>query len=41
MTVAIAADHAGYALKQEIVASLRSVGEVVEDLGTVVLPDAR
>ena len=34
MTVAIAADHAGYALKQEIVASLRSVGEVVEDLGT-------
>ena len=34
MTVALAADHAGYALKQEIVASLRSVGEVVEDLGT-------
>ena len=34
MTVAIGADHAGYALKQELVSSLRSDGQVVEDLGT-------
>ena len=34
MRVAIAADHAGYALKQEIIPSLRSLGETVEDLGT-------
>jgi ribose 5-phosphate isomerase B len=34
MTVAIGADHAGYALKQELVASLHSDGQLVEDLGT-------
>ena len=34
MTVAIGADHAGYALKQELIPSLRSLGQVVEDLGT-------
>jgi ribose 5-phosphate isomerase B len=34
MSVAIGADHAGYALKQELVASLRSDGQAVEDLGT-------
>jgi ribose 5-phosphate isomerase B len=34
MIVAIAADHAGYALKQELVPSLRSLGHEVEDLGT-------
>jgi ribose 5-phosphate isomerase B len=34
MTIAIGADHAGYALKQELVASLRSNGQAVEDLGT-------
>ncbi len=34
MSVAIGADHAGYALKQELVASLRSEGQAVDDLGT-------
>jgi ribose 5-phosphate isomerase B len=34
MRVAIAADHAGYALKQELVPSLRSLGHEVQDLGT-------
>ena len=34
MTVAIGADHAGYALKQELVASFHADGQLVEDLGT-------
>ena len=34
MSVAIGADHAGYALKLELVAFLRSEGQVVDDLGT-------
>ena len=34
MIVAIGADHAGYSLKQELVASLRAGGQAVEDLGT-------
>jgi len=34
MMVAIAADHAGYALKQDLIPSLRSFGHDVEDLGT-------
>jgi ribose 5-phosphate isomerase B len=34
MRVALAADHAGYALKQELAPSLRSLGHEVEDLGT-------
>ena len=34
MRVAIAADHAGYALKQELAPSLRSLGHEVQDLGT-------
>jgi ribose 5-phosphate isomerase B len=34
MIVAIAADHAGFALKQEIVPDLRSHGHEVQDLGT-------
>jgi ribose 5-phosphate isomerase B len=34
MRVAIAADHAGYALKQELIPSLRSLGHDVQDLGT-------
>jgi ribose 5-phosphate isomerase B len=34
MMVAIGADHAGYALKQDLLASLRSGGQAVEDLGT-------
>jgi len=34
MMVAIAADHAGYVLKQELMASLHSLGHEVEDLGT-------
>jgi RpiB/LacA/LacB family sugar-phosphate isomerase len=34
MMVAIAADHAGYALKQELIPSLASLGHEVEDLGT-------
>jgi ribose 5-phosphate isomerase B len=34
MRVALAADHAGYALKQELVPTLRSLGHEVEDLGT-------
>lgn len=33
MRIAIAADHAGYELKQELIPSLRAIGEV-EDLGT-------
>jgi ribose 5-phosphate isomerase B len=32
--VAIAADHAGYLLKQELIPTLRSLGHRVEDLGT-------
>jgi len=34
MRVAVAADHAGYALKQELIPSLRSLGHDVQDLGT-------
>jgi RpiB/LacA/LacB family sugar-phosphate isomerase len=34
MMVAIAADHAGYALKQELIPDLRSHGHDVKDLGT-------
>jgi RpiB/LacA/LacB family sugar-phosphate isomerase len=34
MRVAIAADHAGYVLKQELAPSLRSLGHEVHDLGT-------
>jgi ribose 5-phosphate isomerase B len=34
MSVAIGADHAGYALKLELVAFLRSEGQAVDDLGT-------
>jgi RpiB/LacA/LacB family sugar-phosphate isomerase len=34
MIVALAADHAGYALKQELIPSLRSLGHEVRDLGT-------
>jgi len=34
MKVGLAADHAGYALKQELVPTLRSLGHEVEDLGT-------
>ena len=34
MNVGIAADHAGYALKQELIPSLRSLGHEVTDLGT-------
>jgi ribose 5-phosphate isomerase B len=34
MKVGIAADHAGYALKQELIPSLRSLGVELEDLGT-------
>lgn len=34
MTVAIAADHAGYALKRELIPSLRLLGRQVKDLGT-------
>ena len=34
MMVAIAADHAGFALKRELIPSLRSLGHEVEDLGT-------
>lgn len=34
MTVAIAADHAGYALKQELIPWLRLLGQQVQDLGT-------
>jgi ribose 5-phosphate isomerase B len=33
MMVAVAADHAGYALKQELIPSLRSLGHAVKDLG--------
>jgi ribose 5-phosphate isomerase B len=32
--VAIAADHAGYRLKQELIPSLRALGHEVTDLGT-------
>ena len=34
MKVAIAADHAGYLLKQELIPSLRALGHEVTDLGT-------
>jgi ribose 5-phosphate isomerase B len=34
MRVAVAADHAGYALKQELIPALQSLGHQVEDLGT-------
>ena len=34
MKVAIAADHAGYALKQDLIPALRALGHTVEDLGT-------
>ena len=34
MMVAVAADHAGYVLKQELIPSLRSLGHDVQDLGT-------
>jgi ribose 5-phosphate isomerase B len=34
MIVAIAADHAGFALKQKIIPDLRSHGHEVKDLGT-------
>ncbi|MFL5402076.1 MAG: ribose 5-phosphate isomerase B [Gemmatimonadales bacterium] len=34
MMVGIAADHAGYALKQELIPSMRSLGHRLEDLGT-------
>ena len=34
MRVAVAADHAGYALKQELIPPLRSLGHDVQDLGT-------
>jgi ribose 5-phosphate isomerase B len=34
MKVAVAADHAGFALKQELIPALRSLGYTVEDLGT-------
>jgi RpiB/LacA/LacB family sugar-phosphate isomerase len=34
MRVGIAADHAGYGLKQELIPSLRALGNEVEDLGT-------
>ena len=34
MMVAIAADHAGYLLKQELIPSLEALGQAVEDLGT-------
>jgi ribose 5-phosphate isomerase B len=34
MKVAIAADHAGFALKQSLLPAIRALGHVVEDLGT-------
>lgn len=34
MRVAIAADHAGYALKQQLISSLHSSGQELKDLGT-------
>lgn len=34
MRIAIGGDHAGFALKQHIVATLRQLGHDVEDLGT-------
>lgn len=34
MRIAIGADHAGYDLKQELVAFLRELGHEVEDVGT-------
>jgi ribose 5-phosphate isomerase B len=34
MNIAIGADHAGYALKQELVPSVRGLGHTVDDLGT-------
>ena len=34
MRIAIGADHAGYALKQDLIPSLRADGHEVQDLGT-------
>ena len=34
MRIAIGADHAGYALKQHLVGTLRKLGHTVEDFGT-------
>ncbi len=34
MKVALAADHAGFALKQDLLPALRSLGHTVQDLGT-------
>jgi ribose 5-phosphate isomerase B len=34
MRIAIGADHAGYEMKRDIVATLRAQGHTVEDLGT-------
>src|SRR5205085_2747691 len=34
MKIGIAADHAGYALKQELIPSLRTLGHDPQDLGT-------
>jgi ribose 5-phosphate isomerase B len=34
MNIAIGADHAGHALKQELVPSVRALGHKVDDLGT-------
>jgi ribose 5-phosphate isomerase B len=35
MRIAIGADHAGYALKQHLVGTLRKLGHTVEDFGTM------
>jgi ribose 5-phosphate isomerase B len=35
MRIAIGADHAGYALKQHLVGTLRQLGHTVEDFGTM------
>ena len=35
MRIAIGADHAGYALKQHLVDTLRKLGHTVEDFGTM------
>ena len=35
MRIAIGADHAGYALKQHLVGTLRKLGHMVEDFGTM------
>jgi ribose 5-phosphate isomerase B len=34
MRIAIAADHAGFEMKRELVAALRALGHIVDDLGT-------